>query len=274
MPNTRTLTTMNKSNLKKTTYHFRKRTKAQMTRVCSTVNNYSLNSALGYTCHKLNDVATGRTHYCGECNSCEITGKLTGLKQWFDRASHLTLKRLLFGLLDRVNNVKIYAHLNDLLRPLLNSKDFIYSQNKFLPSCDEDHIKVTTNRCVPNEFVERQINDLWLWYASSSSYVKINFMLSLLNKCEQALVVLVVLRLKSTIESYEKQANETTRTSDIKSAFFNEDTESEMVCDAFDEEEEDHDYVDELKYLSTLGHDDANRHSGELNKSKHVDFIR
>lgn len=100
-----------------------------------------------FTCHRLNEHEQLVSGYCGECDSCEIVSRLGELKQWFDRASHSTQKKLLVGLLSRIRSVKAYEYLNDVLQPLANySKDFIYSRNKYLPSLDQDTLKVTNDR--------------------------------------------------------------------------------------------------------------------------------
>lgn len=118
-------------------------------------NNYtefSLDLGLNYTCHRI--ISSGGDHnrvtnnYCGECNSCEILARISRLKQWFDRASHSTQKRLLVGLLARIRSPNAHDYLVDVLKPLSNySKDFIYSRNKYLPSVDQDTSKVTNDRC-------------------------------------------------------------------------------------------------------------------------------
>jgi hypothetical protein len=119
---------------------------------------YSLNLGLNYTCHRLGDGNDRnknivRSNYCGECNSCEIVARLSNLKPWFDRASHISQKKLLLGLLARIQSPKAYVYLSDVLKPLFAySKDFIYARNKYLPSLDEDAVKVTNNRCVTKRF--------------------------------------------------------------------------------------------------------------------------
>lgn len=119
---------------------------------------YSLNLGLNYTCHRLGggddrNKNIVRSNYCGECNSCKIVARLSNLKPWFDRASHISQKKLLLGLLARIQSPKAYVYLSDVLKPLLAySKDFIYARNKYLPSLDEDAVKVTNNRCVTKRF--------------------------------------------------------------------------------------------------------------------------
>ena len=231
--------------------------------------HFNINYALNYTCHRLNK--NGKSiDFCGQCNSCQIINYLNNLKQWFDRASHITIKKFLTGLVMRISNLKIYKYLSDLLKPLTESKDFVYARNKFIPSCDQDHLKATNNRCLDDEYVNKQINDIWNWYSTSNNYIKLNFMLSLLNKCEQATVFIVILNIKSILDSNQLPDSLDSRLGHIEednrknTKLFFDDSESEMVCDAFDAEEED------------VRADDAEvQHI--LNSSpeaKYVDFIR
>lgn len=123
---------------------------------------FSINDALEYTCHRQTE--NDRSYdFCGTCSSCQIIKYMNDMKQWFHRASDITLKKFLVGLIVRINNVKIYKYLNDLLKPMAQSKDYTYSRNKYLPSCEEDHLKIANNRCLDNDFINRQINFIWAW---------------------------------------------------------------------------------------------------------------
>ena len=245
--------------------------------------NFNINSALDYTCHRLSGEAKS-IDFCGKCNSCQIVNNINGLKQWFDRASHIMVKKFLSGLVLRINNLKIYKYLNDLLKPLTESKDFVYARNKFVPSLNEDHLKATNNRCLDSGYIEKQINDIWNWYSVSSNYVKLNFMLSLLNRCEQATVFIVIINIQTVLDStpasldaLESSMGMYTSGNQTNTArygnedemvrrtrLFFDESESEMVCDAFDAEEEMH-------------AEDDNEVQNILNSSvdsKYVDFIR
>lgn len=233
------------------------RPRALNNRVMTKSYNFSLNYALDYTCHRLSG-ENKSINFCGKCNSCQIVSQLNNLKQWFDRASQLTIKTFLNGLIVRINNIKIYKYLNDLLKPLTESKDFMYARNKFLPSCEEDQLKVTNNRCLDNEYVNKQINDTWNWYSNSSNYIKLNFMLSLLNKCDQAIVFMIIVKVKSILETHSPY------TDSMQTGF---ESDSEMVFEAYDDDEEnDEDF--EIKNI--LQKDQSTKESDSI----YVDFIR
>lgn len=187
----------------------------------STKSTFELIHAFDYTCSNnrggvginsngSNEKLFLTNVYCGKCNSCQILSNLNNLKQWFERASHVTVKKFLFGLVYRIKNVKLLKYLNDLLSPLTECKDYIYARNKYLPSCDEDHLKATNDRCLDERFVEKQIDLIWHWYVKSSYFIKLNFILSVLRKCDQAVVFLVMLKVKSILEAYATNKEMTT----------------------------------------------------------------
>jgi hypothetical protein len=189
------------------------------------------------------------------------------------------IKKFLSGLVFRINNLKIYKYLNDLLKPLTESKDFVYARNKFVPSLKEDHLKATNNRCLDADYIEKQINEIWNWYSTASNFVKLNFMLSLLNKCEQATVFIVIINIQTVLESsplppesiessmgmYNQNSKYGNEDEIIRrTRLFFDDSESEMVCDAYDAEEEMHAEDD----------NEVQKILNSSNDSKPVDFIR
>ena len=236
--------------------------------------NFNINFALDYTCHRqIGDEKS--INFCGQCNSCQIITTLNNLKQWFDRASHILLKKFLNGLINRINSIKIYKHLNDLLKPLTESKDFIYARNKLIPSCEEDHMKPTNNRCLDKDYINKQITDIWTWYSSANGFIKLNFMLSLLNKCEQALLFSIILQIRSIIETGHFDTNDMINEDDNLNAFrirankvSIDDSDCEIICEAYDDEEE------QLKKADQEVENILNEHKTPRKGAKHIDFIR
>ena len=244
--------------------------------------NFNINHALDYTCHR----QTGDEKlysFCGHCNSCQIVTYLNNLKQWFDRAGHLTLKKFLIGLVVRINNIKIYKYLNDLLKPISESKDFVYARNKYLPSCDQDQMKPSNNRCLDNDYVNKQINFIWVWYLNSNNFIKQNFMLSILTKCEQALVYHIIVQIKSILDSTKANLNDIVKTNDgpdfdeyklnSSDGELNYNSDTEIICEAYDEEDDDDDPLvkadEEVKSIL-----DQPRSKQSIKNAKYIDFIR
>lgn len=251
--------------------------------------NFNMSNALDYTCSRISSDEKSLANFCGQCNSCQIITYLNNLKHWFDRASHITLKKFLIGLVTRVNNIKIYKYLNDLLKPLTDSKDFVYARNKFIPSCDEDHLKATNNRCLDGDYINKQINLVWNWYSNSNNYIKLNFMLSLLKKCDQALVSVIILQVKAILDSTQARINDIINTDDddLDEFKINENVEDqddpEIICEAFDDEDENNNEHDDDDDDIQLKKDDEEvkkiftshiRPAHSMRGVKQVDFIR
>lgn len=249
-------------------------------------NTFSINFALDYTCHRSNGQNQSKSlDFCGHCNSCQIINHLNHMKQWFNRASHVVIKEFLINLVMRINNVNIYRHLDDLLRPIAQSKDYLYARNKYLPSNEQDQFKATNNRCLTDDYVNKQIESINVWYTKASSFIKLNFMLSLLNKCDQAIVFEVINKIKSILDSmpqemqsqhnqykthsHKQDHSNATSKQTKKTQFVLDDVDAEIVLDAFDEEE------DKLQNEEDkLANNELNKIFYEVPNSKHVDFIR
>jgi F-box/WD-40 domain protein 10 len=247
-------------------------------------NTFSINFALDYTCHRSNGQNQSKSlDFCGDCNSCQILNRLNHMKQWFNRASHVVIKEFLINLIIHINNVNIYRHLDDLLRPIAQSKDYLYARNKYLPSNEQDQFKATNNRCLTDDYVNKQIESINVWYTKASSFIKLNFMLSLLNRCDQAIVFEVINKIKSILDSmpeeesalqtptqtWHRSHSNTGNKRAKKTQFVVEDIDVEIVLDAFDEEEDK--FQNEEDKFAT---NELNKIFYEAPNSKHVDFIR
>lgn len=243
------------------------------------IENFKWSNGQDFTCHRLNSNSkrsadtnkSGASNhqiqidFCGSCNTCQIVERLNNLKQWFDRANLLAIRQFIIGLLYRIDNHSIYLRIEELLKPLSESKDFVYARNKFLPSCDEDQSKMNAgNRCLDPEFVRQQVNDIWTWYECSSGFVKLNFMLSVLNKCDQPMVQSVIFNLKKILDKYQMRA----MSSDDEK--FLDDSDYEMICDAYDEEDLDD---QEVKNIFREAGSGVSR-GQTLKRSRNIDFIR
>jgi hypothetical protein len=252
---------------------------------------FSLDKAPDFTCHRIDELrkfapatTTNSTDpsntnvqidFCGSCHSCQIVEKLNGLRQWFDRAGALTVKKFMIGLVSRINNTKIYAHLNDLLKPLSESKDVVYARNRFLPSCNEDQSKLTNNRCVDTDYIRRQMLDVWNWYAPASHYVKLNFFVSLLNRCDQPLVHAVIAKVKIILGRYEAMAAGISGDGmEIYAKFNDEDSDAELVCEAYDEYDDFDEDLDRQSPTTEVANIIKRADEFKYKSTRHVDFIR
>lgn len=164
---------------------------------------YTLNQALDYTCVRLNAGDGNRENiaHCGQCDTCQIKQKLSNCKQWLTRASHLTIKNFILNLIKSIKNINIYNYLNNLLKISIDAKDYIYSRNKLIPTMQDDHLLPTNNRCLNTTFVNDSISGCLNWFKTSSSFIKLNFTISLLKECDQSIIYMAVLQIKTIIEA-------------------------------------------------------------------------
>ena len=163
---------------------------------------YNINQALDYTCSRLN-IFNGNNNtlsYCGQCDRCQINLYIKECKQWFTRASHLTIKNFVLELIKTIRIKSIYSYLNNLLKISIDSKDFIYSRNKLIPSIQDDHLIVSNDRCLNLQSIDESINNVLQWYQNSNHYIKLNFMISLLKECEHAIIYMAMLQIKTILE--------------------------------------------------------------------------
>lgn len=70
-------------------------------------------------------------------------------------------------------------------------------------------------RCLTKSYVSTQINELWSWYlrTSTSDYVKVNFFLGMLQRCEQSVVLFTVQNLKEMLHDLATKMTTTTSAS-------------------------------------------------------------
>jgi hypothetical protein len=166
---------------------------------------YDINQALDYTCSRLGNInsfneATQYT-YCGQCDRCQINTNLKDCKQWFERASHLTIKNFILELIKCIKIKSIYTYLNNLLKISIDSKDFIYSRNKMIPSILDDQMIISNDRCSNLQAIDESIRNVLQWYQNSNYYIKLNFMVGLLKECEQSIISTAIFQIKTILEA-------------------------------------------------------------------------
>ena len=166
---------------------------------------YSINQAFDYTCSRLELINSSSdvTQYmfCGQCDRCQINSYLKECKQWFERASHLTIKNFILELIKTIKVKSIYNHLNNLLKISIDSKDFIYSRNKMIPSIQDDHMIVSNDRCSNLNAIDDSIRSVLKWYRSANYNIKLNFVVSLLKECEQSIISIALFQIKTILEA-------------------------------------------------------------------------
>jgi hypothetical protein len=228
-----------------------------------------------------------------EWDSSQINEYLSDLAQWFHKASHITQLKLLCDLITRLNDYAAYDHLNKILFPFSKSKDLIYTRNKLLPSCEQDHLKATNNRCLTTSYISAHLNQILNWYRSSCVSVKLNFILRVLKLCDQVLIYALAARLEMISNKRMVVSPLTSLTSRARSAFApgfkhfsNTNAFSKTVANIRNDLDDLADDVEDFEFelfIDVLNNDyDDSDSSTYLNKSviantlkkKYVDFVR
>ena len=122
-------------------------------------------------------------------------------------------------------------------------------------------------RCLSDSYINKETETLWSWYTnpSTTDYVKINFFLSVLQRCDQSVVLYTVQRLKESPPSRDPshlEISKTIRFSVGGGALGGDDTESEIIYEMTSSDDE----------------ESPTRKEAAINRDQHgntyVDFIR
>nr|XP_056704223.1 F-box and WD repeat domain containing protein 10B [Euleptes europaea] len=144
---------------------------------------YKLDYTPDLRCEKQTDLVP----VCHSCKSCILSWKVFATREWFTRASSITQRQFVAGVIKRFRSQDLLKYTWNLLRSTYCSKDFIYSHSsvasKFLaPS--------TLNRALNVQTLKQSISDLWKWFLNASFWSKANYTLLLLQMCDSQLLLM------------------------------------------------------------------------------------
>src|SRR5678816_4231429 len=74
---------------------------------------------------------------CGSCELCRLKDNFVRVREWFDRASDISQRRFLIGLIERLKSVDLVRSIVRMLHPA-NSKDLVYVFSRSFPSLEMD----------------------------------------------------------------------------------------------------------------------------------------
>lgn len=139
---------------------------------------------------------------CGKCDGCVLQMKITPVKAWFNRAGDQTKRRFVLGLLRRLHSVDLVKYVINLLQPLM-CKDFMYARSRSKPSLPTDSANLSNDRALNVIELEKSIANTWDWFQSASYWIKSNFLITILQECEQHLLFLIINQAKTLLTSEE-----------------------------------------------------------------------
>ncbi|KAM8945695.1 LOW QUALITY PROTEIN: F-box and WD repeat domain containing protein 10B-like [Pelodytes ibericus] len=130
------------------------------------------------TCgHRLSNVPV-----CQICESCVLGKKRAITKEWFLRASEVSKRKFLFGIIRKMHSLDLLVYIEKILQPLLG-KDFIYSRSRINPSLPEDTSTTSSDRALNQKLLLQFMTETWEWFKGGSYWTKANYTLLLLQMC-------------------------------------------------------------------------------------------
>ena len=139
---------------------------------------------------------------CGKCEGCLFQMKITPVKAWLCRAGDQAKRRFMLGLLRRLHSVDLVRYVVNLLQPML-CKDFMYARSRSKPSLATDSATMSNDRALNVVELEKNIAETWDWFQSSSYWTKSNFIVTMLQECEQHLLHSIGIQARTLLTSEE-----------------------------------------------------------------------
>lgn len=121
---------------------------------------------------------------CLTCESCILKRKLSFAAEWAPRVAEAKKQSFIRELVQQCNSVTMISSLLGILQPLQH-KDFIYAKSKANPTYDRDLVSVmnVSNKSITSEAVEVYMAEDKAWFSSASFWAKLNYLLSILKRC-------------------------------------------------------------------------------------------
>lgn len=126
---------------------------------------------------------------CMTCEACKLVLVLNKAKEWFIRCGDPDKRRLILGLIHRIDSVDLFSNISFLLQPLQN-KDFTYTRSRSRPSLRSDASSAPTNHALNLDFLNKVIEETWQWFSESAYWTKLNFLLGIMQHCDSQLLLL------------------------------------------------------------------------------------
>ncbi|XP_063713941.1 F-box/WD repeat-containing protein 10-like [Symsagittifera roscoffensis] len=140
---------------------------------------------------------------CGECEACQLHGYVTRTVDWFNRASENTKKVFVCGLARRMPSEELIQYIQHLIQPIC-CKDYTYSRTRSAPGLSRDQVSSHGDRTLDVEGLQAEIFDTWHWFAHTSHYAKMNYMLELLKLCDSHLLLTLKNQMRTVAMSSQR----------------------------------------------------------------------
>ncbi|XP_019398285.1 PREDICTED: CMT1A duplicated region transcript 1 protein [Crocodylus porosus] len=146
---------------------------------------YSLHFAPDLRCEKKTDLVP----VCQTCEMCVLGWKVFSTKEWFLRASSISQKKFLTGIVKRLNSLDLLRYTEKVLQAT-HGKDAVYARSQITSSLKERLMTSSSDRALDTEMLERAMLDTWWWFTNSTYWTKANYTLFLLQMCDPKLLLI------------------------------------------------------------------------------------
>uniref|UniRef100_A0A8C3SQA7 F-box domain-containing protein n=1 Tax=Chelydra serpentina TaxID=8475 RepID=A0A8C3SQA7_CHESE len=144
---------------------------------------YRLDSAPDLRCEKKTDLVP----VCQICETCVLAWRVFSTKEWFLRASDVSQRKFLVGIVKRFNSLDLLNYAEKVLQTSYG-KDFTFSRSRITPSFKEDNTTSTSDRALNTVMLEQAMLETWRWFKNGSYWTKANYTLLLLQMCNPKLL--------------------------------------------------------------------------------------
>uniref|UniRef100_A0ACB8EJL8 Uncharacterized protein n=1 Tax=Sphaerodactylus townsendi TaxID=933632 RepID=A0ACB8EJL8_9SAUR len=141
---------------------------------------YKIDYTPDLRCEKRTDLVP----VCHSCKSCILSWKIFATQEWFMRASSITQRQFVIGIIKRSRNQDLLKYTWNFLKSVYN-KDFICSHSS-VPS--SFLAPSTMDRALNPQTLKKSMSDLWKWFLNASFWTKANYTLLMLQMCNSQLL--------------------------------------------------------------------------------------
>ncbi|CAM4651555.1 F-box and WD repeat domain containing protein 10B [Caretta caretta] len=167
---------------------------------------YRLDSAPVLRCEKKTDLVP----VCQICETCVLAWRVFSTKEWFLRASDVSQRKFLVGIVKRFNSLDLLNYAEKVLQTS-HGKDFTFSRSR--TSFKEDTTTSASDWTLNTAMLEQAMLETWRWFKTGSYWTKANYTLLLFQMCNPKLLFMAASLVR------EQSASSKTETEDEEDKF-------------------------------------------------------
>ncbi|EMP23730.1 F-box/WD repeat-containing protein 10 [Chelonia mydas] len=162
---------------------------------------YRLDSAPVLRCEKKTDLVP----VCQICETCVLAWRVFSTKEWFLRASDVSQRKFLVGIVKRLNSLDLLNYAEKVLQTS-HGKDFTFSRSR--TSFKEDTTTSASDWILNTAMLEQAMLETWRWFKTSSYWTKANYTLLLFQMCNPKLLFMAASLVREQSASSKKETED------------------------------------------------------------------